>query len=457
MNLKFKLNVNKMKNQIKEIPTTIKKGFDGIWKAKTITTYNNRTYEISTNKRNKELVTSFSEVIVKDEGNFISTKHVNPIFSKNFSVTIFKSSAPRITSNVIAKHHAQAILIFDEKIVEYDKTLPPIQSDDLKIEIKSIIFQINQFESKVNNYIVYKIDEEDNRIFTVEKHTLELRIFLLDEIKPYDEQNNRGSYFDPQNSFKGNDDDLNNLVIDAHKIKQQKKSEDEKLKEIHQKNYEQKIEVGKTIFPNLPIDAKAVIIAEFREDKSDCQTDYFHSSVKKEVYLGISSSTRISFAEMRKFAKVFDETKHLAIKNDKNEHRENYSMGRGYYLTEGDTYSGWQIVKKKIYNQEETLHNIQLAISENRSFIQLNNQPKEKENQETPTLLKDSSFTLIRYSEKSFAIIGDTLNNKDLLIKLNGRFNSRLKCGPGFIFSLKQLDKVCEELNINPDDIQPLT
>lgn len=47
---------------------------------------------------------------------------------------------------------------------------------------------------------------------------------------------------------------------------------------------------------------------------------------------------------------------------------------------------------------------------------------------------------LIDYSEKAIALVGDTKAIKDKLKELGGRFNYRLKCGPGWIFSKKKTE-----------------
>lgn len=48
--------------------------------------------------------------------------------------------------------------------------------------------------------------------------------------------------------------------------------------------------------------------------------------------------------------------------------------------------------------------------------------------------MKTNKLRFIDYSEKAFAIIGETKEIKDQLKKLGGRFNPRLKCGAGWIF-----------------------
>ena len=75
--------------------------------------------------------------------------------------------------------------------------------------------------------------------------------------------------------------------------------------------------------------AKGYLIAEYHEDTSDVQTDYFAYRVTETVFLGFSKSDRNSFVEMRKLAATFPETAHLTG-SEGVEHRENYSGGGGY-------------------------------------------------------------------------------------------------------------------------------
>lgn len=49
---------------------------------------------------------------------------------------------------------------------------------------------------------------------------------------------------------------------------------------------------------------------------------------------------------------------------------------------------------------------------------------------------------IIEYSDKAFAVVGDTKPIKDELKKLGGRFNGKLSCGAGWIFSKKAEESV---------------
>jgi len=58
----------------------------------------------------------------------------------------------------------------------------------------------------------------------------------------------------------------------------------------------------------------------------------------------------------------------------------------------------------------------------------------------------EGQIQLIDYSEKSFAVIGETKPIKDDLKRLGGSFNFRLTCGAGWIFKKSDLEKVKEYL-----------
>lgn len=56
-------------------------------------------------------------------------------------------------------------------------------------------------------------------------------------------------------------------------------------------------------------------------------------------------------------------------------------------------------------------------------------------------------FEIVDYSDKSFAVVGDTKSIKDELKRLGGRFNFRLSCGAGWIFPKTKMDDVKALLN----------
>jgi len=66
----------------------------------------------------------------------------------------------------------------------------------------------------------------------------------------------------------------------------------------------------------------------------------------------------------------------------------------------------------------------------------------------------NGKIQIIDYSEKSFAVIGETKPIKDDLRKLGGSFNARLNCGAGWIFSKTKLEAVKSFLIKNKEEAQ---
>ncbi len=58
------------------------------------------------------------------------------------------------------------------------------------------------------------------------------------------------------------------------------------------------------------------------------------------------------------------------------------------------------------------------------------------------------ALKIVDYSDRAFAVIGDTKPIKDTLRLLGGSFNSRLTCGCGWIFSKKHLNEVKTKLGL---------
>lgn len=158
------------------------------------------------------------------------------------------------------------------------------------------------------------------------------------------------------------------LVISRMARKKQK--EDKERQEKARIATDAKIDEGKRLFAkHIPDNAVALIVAELETDDCDVQTDYFNTTHSGRVILGWSTHKRDIFSEMRKHAHKIPETEHLVtvppvdsggnLRTGKNkswwhpadEHREKYSMGKGYYLkAEGGYRTGWRISKSVKYN-----------------------------------------------------------------------------------------------------------
>ncbi len=69
------------------------------------------------------------------------------------------------------------------------------------------------------------------------------------------------------------------------------------------------------------------------------------------------------------------------------------------------------------------------------------------------------NLSLVEYSAKSVAVIGDTKPNKDALKELGGKWNSRLKCGPGWIYPKTKVDEIIKRMmrsgSSSPKTVKP--
>ena len=85
-----------------------------------------------------------------------------------------------------------------------------------------------------------------------------------------------------------------------------------------------------------------------------------------------------------------------------------------------------------------------------RAFYSQQSTSKEKDKQ--PAQKQDSTingeFKIIDYSERAIALVGDTKPIADKLKELGGRFNPRLSCGAGWIFSKRKEQELRNLLNI---------
>ena len=75
----------------------------------------------------------------------------------------------------------------------------------------------------------------------------------------------------------------------------------------------------------------------------------------------------------------------------------------------------------------------------------LNETPDQQPN--TPEV-KKANLTIVDYSDKAFAVIGETKAVKAQLRALGGRFNMYLTCGIGWIFPKTKLDLVKATLSL---------
>lgn len=167
-------------------------------------------------------------------------------------------------------------------------------------------------------------------------------------IRPVDQIFGIGTYYTPGDMFLGTKEELERMISSAleheRKMREFRDAEMQRTKELE--------DAGRKVWEDMKAKgAVSLIVAELREDRSDIMTDYFNSVTVKTVILGPSKHNRNNFRELRKLAGMssIPGVAELATASEEYEHRENYSMGGGFYLGKS-RYSGWQIRKVPPYS-----------------------------------------------------------------------------------------------------------
>lgn len=437
--------------------TRIYKGLNG-WTGTTNTTDSGDGWKITTVKGYSGKISSSATAGQFDGLNFMCS----PMTAKKFDLGTVTGSA---TEKAIREQHAKALILFDELV---------------KDEPAAYIIKVGQ---KIN-FIGYDSNERPELViynikaggFGPTYETINERTKELGSTDRLDDLENRfgiGHYYIKDLYFEDLNE-LNNLVIEAKQAEAAAKQAASIKADANAIERAAKIEEGKKIV-KIPAGAVSVIVAELMQDDSDSQSDYFNSHSTKTVYLAFSEHKKDLFAEMRKACLNCDiegvlkfatapevdnngETKAAYIESMKkyykegqdagkdwhpaDENRQKYSGGSGYNLGAGSYASGWRITKESYINLQ-ACEDLFIAATENRYFC--NNTPEP-----TPAPaanfekveIKAGEVQIIDYSEKAIAVIGDTKPIKDQLKEIGGKFNFRLSCGAGWIFSKKLLPEV---------------
>jgi len=308
---------------------------------------------------------------------------------------------------------------------------------------KGQVIQLNGYSS--DRYVVIDIVKGFNGLYYRLINLRTNKHERCDMIRPLSQKFGIGFYYDDANPQFMDDFEIAILRDEADKIS---KAEFEVEQKQAERNGQLKAIGRERLEKLIPADAKAIIIAELHQNESDPMTDYHGYSTQRTVILGFSTHTKDLFSEMRKYAANFEGTAYLAADNKDHEHREKYSMGSGYYLSESK-YSGWTVKKERLYGKREEYIDRYALIAGDEANICVKAAAGKPE-QATEAFTGD--FIIVNYSEKALAVFGDTRPLKDELKALGGRFNPRLTHGnaqqAGWIFSKSKESELRNLLNV---------
>lgn len=435
--------------------TRIYKGFNG-WQGNTNTTDSGEGWQITTSKGSSGKISSSAM-----QGQFNENMFKCSIMTcKRLDLGTVTGSA---TEKAIREQHAKALILFDELVKD--------EPEAFIIKVGQKISFIGYDSNERPEIVIYNIKNGGfgPTYETINERTKELG--STDRIQDINDRFGIGHYYHIGENYTDLNA-LNNMVIDAKTKEAKAKEAANSQKILNDALRSAKVEEGKKIV-SIPSGAVSVIIAELMHNDSDSMTDYFSSHSTKTIYLAFSTHKKDSFNEMRKaclncdieeirnFATAPEHNNNGETKEEysnkmreyykedqdpgkdwhpKDENREKYSGGSGYSLGAGSYISGWRI-KKENYIDLQKCEDLYISTQENRFFCNVEPEPAEAQNFEKVEV-KAGEIQIIDYSEKAIAVIGDTKPIKDQLKAIGGRFNFRLSCGAGWIFSKKQLPEV---------------
>ena len=435
--------------------TRIYKGLNG-WTGETNTTDSGEGWHITTSKGYSGKISSSAM-----QGQFSGRNfQCSPLTAKTLKLGTITGSA---TEKTIREQHAKALILFDELVKD--------EPEAYIIKVGQKISFIGYESNERPEIVIYNIKNGGfgPTYETINERTKELG--NTDRINDINERFGIGHYYHKDLFFEDLNE-LNNLVIEAKQAEAAANQAASIKANANAIERAAKIEEGKKIV-SIPSGSVSVIVAELMQDDSDSMTDYFNSHSTKTIYLAFSSNKRDSFTEMRKaclncdideilkFSIAPEENNNGETKEEyrekmqkyykegqdpskdwhpKDESREKYSGGSGYNLGAGSYTSGWRISKESYINLEKC-DDLYIAATEGRYFCNNAPEPTETANFEAVEV-KAGEIQIIDYSERAIAVIGDTKPIKEQLKAIGGKFNFRLSCGAGWIFSKKQLPEV---------------
>lgn len=161
-----------------------------------------------------------------------------------------------------------------------------------------------------------------------------------------------------------------------------------------------------------------------REDIPQCKYVSSHRCIPADI----KEAVRLQMCEIMQF--------------DENDYRHNSSDTVYRLLAKTNfpvNFISWKVVRNKETTAcgPEDFFNIEFVTNPEPEQVKRPDKVETAENE----------IKIIRYSEKSIAVIGDTKPVKDKLKSLGGSFNFRLTCGPGWIFPLSKLTDIQNSLS----------
>lgn len=393
--------------------TKIYNSFHG-WVGETKVKVNGKNWVLTTSKRYNGTISTHCHV-VEDAGN---GNYSFMVFGAKKGEEFYLNVLPKgtkATEKAIREAHYKALSEFDAK--NEDGELPQVK-EEYKIEVGQVIFTDhpmgNMSESK---RAIYKIE---NTNWGIHYHTVLLngsKTQIDTHIRDYKQKFGIGVYYNEGEKI--SQDEIDNLLIAATENMQLEAAREE----------------AQTIINNAHNEERKKYLSQFKRADRRTTTNILKRhilktwpevikvEIKTDVFSGGDSMDVKYFApaeipELSLYLSNFKEGRFNSM-----EDIYEYDSDKSEIILEGHILQTYKYVS--VYFREM--------------------QPVSKADVEST---EKGEIKLIDYSEKSFAVIGDTKPIKDKLKELGGCFNFRLTCGAGWIFPKTKAYTVRKALNL---------
>lgn len=399
--------------------TTTTKSHYG-WNSSTIVEKGGFSFEITTMKRSNGKISSSAQKLLS-AGNRDGCKIVSfTMFDNDPDHRIYLIEKSCIaTEQNIKSLHGEALAKFEAYEL---KSIKPIEPGI------NTIFWLNgygHYKNEVGNeYICYEVEKNKWGTYYKCVEPTELNFISIDHPRHESKMFGIGHYYCDDYNFVGSQDDLNNIIIEAHQAT--------KIREA------QKEEAAK-------------IANEAARVKAEYLSQFQNADVRKTGTL------------LKNYAKTLGLTV-ISVRYD------SFSMGNSYdidYTGPAKNEAFEQYCNNLSYGRFDSMEDYSYSIDPEPSilenhilktfkYVHINfketiQEPKpETIQEETKETAEETKINLIlsEYSEKAIVLRGDTKAIKDQLKEIGGSFNFKLKGGAGWIFSKKRESEIRKTFNI---------
>lgn len=386
------------------------------WTGETLTTVKDQTYMISTSKTySGQLVSTARPVNARRTDTAVITSF--SVFDKK-NKTLINTRPAKVTEKAVKEQQVKAVLLFDEMVQAGE--IEAVK--EAKLVKGTILFLDGYGKTKGsdnNKHVIYKIENTEYGVkyYTVEIDSLELSV--KDYVKPWADKFGIGVYFDPDYRFEGTEEELNNLLIDAHELK---KVKDKEAAEANRR-------------AKLIQEQRDSYLSQFKPADRRKTTNIIKAHISKTwpIVCKVEVSTDVFSGGDSMHVKYHSPEKLEELEGFINNFQE------GHFNGMEDIYE---------YNSNKAEIILDGHILQTYKYVTARHEVCEPRTETKPQQNSFKGLEIIVYSDKAIAVIGDTKPVKEQLKALGGSFNFRLSCGPGWIFPKHKREEIEKEFDL---------